>query len=269
MTKKKILLIIPVVCMILLVMLMITALKKCTGNSIRETEIIENISVDYTELTRTDDRYYYEDEHYGSRFGIDVSTFQGDIDWKKVRDDGVEFAFIRIGRRGATTGLIYEDDEFEKNYQGAKENGIEVGVYFFSQAISEKEAREEAEWVVKQLKGKQIDLPVVYDLEEVYLEDETPRTEGISPETATKNASTFLETIEKKHYKGMLYTSLYWSEYYYDMDRFITYPIWYAQYENDVPELDLPISIWQYSSQGIVDGISEKTDLNIMFIRKD
>ena len=269
MTKKKILLIIPVVLMILLVMLMITALKKCTGNSSGKPEVIENVQADYTKLQTEGGRYRYEDEHFKSCFGIDVSTFQGDIDWKKVKEDGVDFVFIRIGRRGATTGLIYEDDEFDKNYQGASENGIRIGVYFFSQAISEKEAREEAEWVVKQLKGKQIDLPVVYDLEEVYLEDETPRTEGISPETATKNALAFLETIEKNRYSGMLYTSLYWSDYYYDMERFGGYPIWFAQYENDVPELDLPISIWQYSSQGVIDGIDEKTDLNIMFIRKD
>lgn len=269
MTKKKILLIIPVLVMILLVMLMITALKKCTGSNVHEPQIIENISVDYTELIKTDDRYYYEDEYYSSLFGIDVSTFQGDIDWKKVKEDGVEFVFIRIGRRGATTGLIYEDDEFEKNYQGASENGIRIGVYFFSQAISAEEAKEEAQWVVKQLKSKPIDLPVVYDLEEVYLEDETPRTEGISPQTATENALAFLKTIEKNHYTGMLYTSLYWSDYYYGMDSLGAYPIWYAQYNSDVPELDLPISIWQYSNQGIIDGIDEKTDLNIMFIRKD
>ena len=269
MTKKKLLLIIPIVFMILLVMLMITVLKKCTGNVADKPEVIENVQVDYTKLQIEDDRYRYEDEHYESCFGIDVSTFQGDIDWKKVKDDGVDFVFIRIGRRGATTGLIYEDDEFEKNYKGASENGIRIGVYFFSQAITEKEAKEEAEWVVKQLKGKQIDLPVVYDLEEVYLEDETPRTEGINPETATKNALSFLETIEKNHYAGMLYTSLYWSEYYYDMDSLGAYPVWYAQYDSDAPQLDLPISIWQYSNQGIIDGIDEKTDLNIMFLRKD
>ena len=269
MTKKKILLIIPVILMIVLVMGLITILKKCTGNTIGEPEIIENIQIDYTKLQKIDDRYIYEDEHYSSCFGIDVSTFQGDIDWKKVKEDGVEFVFIRIGRRGATTGLIYEDDEFEKNYKGAKENGIKIGVYFFSQAITEKEAKEEAQWVVKQLKGKEIDLPVVYDLEEVYLEDETPRTDSITGETATKNALAFLETIEKNHHTGMLYTSLYWSEYYYDMEQLSSYPIWYAQYGSDVPELDIPISIGQYSNQGSIDGISEKTDLNIRFIRKD
>ena len=269
MTKKKILLILPVAMMIVLVMLMITILKGCTGRSVHEPEIIENISVDYSELVRNGDRFIYEDENYDGCFGIDVSTFQGDIDWKKVSEDGVEFVFIRIGRRGATTGLIYEDDEFEQNYRGAKENGIRIGVYFFSQAISPEEAKEEAGWVVKQLKGKQIDLPVVYDLEEVYLEDETPRTDGLTGEMATENALAFLETIEKSHYEGMLYTSLYWADYFYDMDRLGAYPIWYAQYDSDVPELDRPISIWQYSSQGIIDGIDEKTDLNIMFIRKD
>lgn len=263
------LLIIPVLIMILLVMLLITVLKKCTGNDTYQPEIVENIRVDYSELMKTDERYHYEDQYYSSCFGIDVSTFQGDINWKKVKEDGVEFVFIRIGRRGATTGLIYEDDEFEQNYQGAKENDIKVGVYFFSQAISPAEAKEEAKWVVKHLKGKQIDLPVVYDLEEVYLEDETPRTYNMTGETATENALTFLETIEKNHYEGMLYTSLYWADYYYDMERLNDYPIWYAQYDSDIPELDRPISIWQYSSNGTIEGIEEKTDLNIMFIRKD
>ena len=105
------------------------------------TEYVEEI--DFSAIRSISGKYSYEDENYTSLFGIDVSEFQEKINWKKVKEDGVEFAYIRMGRRGATTGLLYEDQMFEENYKGAKENGILTGVYFFSQAKDEKEAQED------------------------------------------------------------------------------------------------------------------------------
>ena len=127
--------------------------------------------IDYKKIESISGKYYYEDEYFTSSFGIDVSSFQKEIDWKKVKEDSVEFAYIRLGRRGATEGQLYMDDAFEKNYKGAKENGIKVGVYFFSQALDRKEILEEVQFVLDALKDKQLDLPIAYDCEEVLLED--------------------------------------------------------------------------------------------------
>ena len=234
-------------------------------------EIIEENEpvIDYSKIEVISGKYYYEDDNFSSSFGIDVSEFQDDIDWKKVKEDGVEFVYLRIGRRGATTGLIYEDGKFLQNYEGVKQNGLKLGVYFFSQAKDEAEALEEAAWVKEHLKGKQIDLPIVYDCEEVILEDEPSRLDGIEKEQHTKNTIAFLEDMKKSGYDVMVYTYLYWADTYYDMEQISKYPIWFAQYDTEVPKLDWPISIWQYSNQGTINGINEPTDLNIMFIRKN
>ena len=228
------------------------------------------IEVDYKKIESISGKYYYEDENFTSSFGIDVAEFQHEIDWKKVKDDGVEFAYIRLGRRGATAGDLYYDDYFEINYKGAKENGLKVGVYFFSQALDENEAIEEANFVLDALKGKQIDLPIAYDCEEVFLEEDLlPRIALLSKEELTKNAITFVEEIIANGYEAIIYTYPYWLTNFYDLNQIKQYPIWYAQYDIKKPEIDCPIMIWQYSNTGTINGISKETDMNIMFIRKE
>ena len=224
--------------------------------------------IDYSKIEVISGKYYYEDERFSSSFGIDVSEFQDKIDWKKVKEDDVEFAYIRIGRRGATTGLLYEDERFEENYKGARDNGIRLGVYFFSQAVDEKEALEEAAWVIEHLKGKEVDLPIVYDCEEVFLEDEKPRLEGLDRKQLTDNTIAFVEEMKKSRYDVMIYTYQYWADTYYEMDRISAYPIWFAQYDTDSPSFEWPFMIWQYSNKGTISGIKGETDLNIMFIQK-
>ena len=249
------------------------AIGKYRKNLLPENEEQETwddeIKADWEKVDRNTERYTYEDENYSSLFGIDVSTFQNEIDWKKVKEDGVDFVFIRIGRRGATTGLLYEDDLFEQNYAGAKENGLKVGVYFFSQAISEKEAREEADWVKKHLSGKQIDFPVVYDCEEVVLENEIPRMAELGKEEITTNAITFAERLSRHRYETIIYTNAYWAEQMYDMERLSDLPVWLAQYDVDVPIFEHPFLIWQYSDSGVINGIEEPVDLNIMLVAKE
>ena len=227
------------------------------------------IAVDYKKIKDVNGKYYYEDEHFKSSFGIDVSSFQNKIDWKKVKDDGVEFAYIRIGRRGATAGSLYPDDEFENNYKGAKDNDLKIGVYFFSQALNEKEAVEEADYLLSLLGDKKIDLPIVYDCEEVFLDDETPRTSKMTKEQFTRNALAFIRHLEEKGYSCMIYTYQYWAENFYDMEQLKDYPLWYAQYDVKEPVFAYPITIWQYSHEGKVNGIEGAADLDIMFIRKD
>ena len=254
--------------MLFLTLILAIITRSRTSHQQMAGEETETIAIDYSKIKDSNGHYSYEDKNYSSSFGIDISEFQENVDWQKVKDCGVEFVFLRIGRRGATTGLLYDDTEFASHYEGARKAGLKVGVYFFSQAINVKEAKEEADFVYDRLKGKKIDFPVVYDLEEVYLENETPRISGLSREEHTANALAFCERLNKKHYDTMIYTYLYWSDTYYDMEQISRYPIWFAQYDTEEPKLEYPISIWQYSKTGRIDGISVPIDFNIMFIRK-
>ena len=224
--------------------------------------------VDYKNIRSISGKYYYEDDYFTSSFGIDVAEFQKTIDWKKVKDDSVEFAYIRLGRRGATQGDLYMDERFEENYKGARENDIKVGVYFFSQALDEKEAIEEAHFVLSALENKPIDLPIAYDLEEVFLEDDlVSRIFLLDKEQLTKNAIAFVNEIKKFGHEAVIYTYPYWLTNFYILDEIKDIPLWYAQYDISKPEIDLPLYMWQYS--GTISGIKEPTDLNIMFIRKE
>jgi len=206
-----------------------------------------------------------ESGHYtypGAAYGIDVSSHQGEIDWQKVKDSGVEFVFLRIGYRGYEQGLLNADTAFEEYYNGAREVGLPVGVYFFSQAIDEREAMEEAYYVLEHIRGKQIDLPIVYDLEDVdYAES---RIEAIDAEQRTNNALAFCQKIEENGRTPMIYTNLSWSETYYDLYRIMNYPLWFAQY-NNLPGLDYEFVVWQYSDHAEIDGIEELVDTNLYF----
>lgn len=231
-------------------------------------DIIKIPKIKYEDIIDDHGKYHYEDDKYLGLFGIDVSEFQEEIDWEKVKESGAEFAFIRLGRRGATTGLLYLDEHFKENHEKASKAGMEIGIYFFSQAINTEEAVEEAHFVIKELRHRKINLPVVYDCEEVYLEDETPRTDGLSKDVFTQNALAFCREIEKAGYEPMIYTYSYWSDTFYDMDKISRYPIWFAQYDVDAPVLQYPISIWQYTNKGKIDGIKGDVDFNIMFTKK-
>ena len=245
------------------------------GERLHKEEEIEEViiesepEIDYTKIENISGQYRYEDDAFLGIFGIDVSEFQEEIDWKKVKEAGVEFVFIRIGRRGATTGMLYDDQRFEENYKGATENDIPVGIYFFSQATTQEEAIEEAKWVKDHLKGRKLDLPIVYDLEEVFFEDEKSRTQDLEKQQLTDNTLAFLKEFENTSYETMIYTYLDWEENKIEMDRLSDYPIWFAQYDIEMPHADHPISIWQYSNKGTVNGIKEPVDMNIMFIRKN
>ena len=146
-----------------------------------ETEINPNVSsneYDNGSFIRDGQILSYEDDGYTSRFGVDVSRHQGAIDWKKAREAGVTFAFIRIGYRGyGKEGTLNLDQRFEENIVNAQKEGIDVGVYFFSQAINEEEAREEAEFVLDALEGYELQLPVVYDPESIL--DAKARTDDV------------------------------------------------------------------------------------------
>ena len=208
----------------------------------------------------------YKDDKYSSRLGVDVSHHQGKIDWEKVKEDGYEFAIIRIGYRGyGTEGTLKLDNRFYENIKDAQRAGLDVGVYFFAQAINEEEALEEAEFVLKHLKGYKLELPVAYDPESI-LYDEA-RTDDVTGEQFTKNAKVFCKRIRKAGYEPMIYSNMLWEAYELDLEKLSDYPIWYADYE-PLPQTPYDFVMWQYTSSGTVDGIKGRVDLNIQFVGK-
>lgn len=211
-------------------------------------------------------RMSYGGEDYSYRLGIDVSHYQGDIDWEKVKAAGVEFVFVRLGYRGyGQDGVLKVDTNFEKNIQGARAAGLDVGVYFFAQAVNEKEAVEEAEFVLEHLMQYNLQMPVVYDPESILHEE--ARTDEVTGEQFTKNTKAFCETIEKSGYEAMIYCNMFWQAFELGLEELAEYPIWYADYE-EYPQTPYRFDIWQYSSEGTVDGIQGNVDLNIQMIKK-
>ncbi len=227
---------------------------------------IEKNPYDPAGFERTGDLLKYEDELFTSRMGIDVSKYQGEIDWKSVREAGIEFAFLRIGYRGyGAAGTINLDQTFRQNIERAQREGIDVGVYFFAQAINEEEAEEEANFVIKHLAEYELQLPVVYDPESI-LEVEA-RTDDVTGEQFTRNTIAFCEAVKAAGYAPMIYCNMLWEAYNLDLEELSEYPIWYADYE-EYPQTPYRYEYWQYSSEGKVRGVTGETDLNIQFIRK-
>lgn len=208
----------------------------------------------------------YEDEKFYSRQGIDVSNHQGYINWEKVKASGIDFAILRIGYRGyAQEGTLNIDKEFKRNIENAQAAGIDIGVYIFSQAINEDEAREEAEFVIKNLEGYNLQLPVVYDPESIL--DAKARTDDVSGEQFTKNTILFCEMISDAGYEPMIYSNMLWEAFQFDMEQLGSYPFWYADYEK-YPQTPYAYEMWQYSNVGRVNGIDGAVDLDIQFIKK-
>ncbi len=201
----------------------------------------------------------YENE---AIFGIDVSYHQKNIDWEAVAASGVEFAMVRAGYRGYETGKISLDEDFHKNVRGALENGIDVGVYFFSQAVTVDEAIEEAEILLAELEGYDITYPVVYDWEIIGVEP--ARTDDVSARTATNCAVAFCEMIKDAGYKPMIYASRRMAYFKFDLSRLKDYDFWLAEY-SDEPTMYYNFDMWQYSCEGQIDGIEGEIDMNICF----
>lgn len=222
---------------------------------------------DWTCLKHTENGITYEgDSNYAIRKGIDVSYHQGEIDWTKVKNAGYEFAFIRCAYRGyGEEGQLNADSMALSNIEGAQAAGLDVGVYVFSQAVNEDEAVEEAEFVLNQLQGRTLELPVVYDPE--LIRDDQARTDSVTGEQFTANTIAFCEWIKNAGYDPMIYSNMVWEADLYDLGKLQAYPIWYADYEQ-VPQTPYEFRFWQYSEKGTVDGISGDVDLNVEFIRR-
>lgn len=205
---------------------------------------------------------YYEDGNLVSQTAVDVSDLQGKIDWERVSEDGIDFAVIRLGRRGYTEGNIYLDDYYYENVSGVQSEGMPFGVYFFSQAITEDEAIEEANFVIKHLSGSGISYPVVFDHEPV--ESADGRANNLSKNELTHITKAFCQKIEDAGYTPMIYGNAF------DMERLNLndlkgIDVWYAEYESSQPTGQFDFAMWQYSSTANVSGINTQADLSILF----
>ena len=196
-----------------------------------------------------------------AKAGIDVSKWNGEIDWDKVKNAGVEFAIIRAGYRGSVTGSLVVDPCFETNIRGAAASGMPVGVYFFTQAINEVEAVEEASAVIRLIQDYSIDYPVFIDTEGA---GGNGRADGLDVETRTLICEAFCRTIENAGYRAGVYGSRNWYNNRLQADRLEQYTIWLAEYRS-VPLYQGYYQMWQYTSKGKVDGISGNVDLNISY----
>lgn len=214
-----------------------------------------------------DERFtlYGRDGSRKSRLGVDVSSHQGKIDWQAAAADGIEFAFIRAGYRGYETGRLAEDSRFIENAEGAYAAGIEVGLYFYSQALTEQEAREEAEYLVSCIEelNAEITLPLVFDWE--LPEGENVRTEELSGEEQTRCCEAFCAAVREAGYEAAYYSSVNTAIFRYDLAALHDETLWLAQY-TDEPDFPYRHDIWQFTCFGKVDGIDTYTDLNLMFI---
>ena len=224
---------------------------------------------DYLEYDKMWNLYYKGDKKYKIRRGIDVSEFQGSIDWDKVKKAGYDFVFVRAGHRMFESGDLQTDSRAVKNIKRAKKAGLDVGVYVFSQAVSESEAREEAQLCLDVIKksGVEITLPVVFDPE--IQTEYIARINYISGEQFTDNAVAFCKKIEKAGFTPAIYTNCSTETDILDMSRLNNAVIWYADY-GIIPESPYRFTFWQYSNTGWVEGIPEgMTDLNVWFVERE
>ena len=192
--------------------------------------------------------------------GIDVSRWNETIDWKKVKESGISFVIIRAGYRGSTQGALIEDKYFKTNIKGANDAGLKVGVYFFSQAISEAEAVEEASMVIDLVKDYKISYPIFIDTEA-----SGGRADGLTKSQRTAVCNAFCKTIENAGYDAGVYTSKSWFTSKLNTSELEKYKIWVAQYASECTYTG-KYDIWQYSDKGSISGIQTKVDLNYSYM---
>ncbi len=228
---------------------------------------VEKHPYDWSHLEWEDDMPSYEDDAYTCRWGVDVSSHDGEIDWEQVKEAGASFAFVRIGYRGyGEAGTLCRDDLGLTNIEKAKEAGLDVGVYFFSQAVSEEEALEEADLALEILDGISLELPVVFDPENI--RDDAARTDTVSGEQFTKNTIAFCDRIREAGYEPMIYCNMTWEAYTLDLEQLSDLKIWYADYESE-PQTPYHFTFWQYSESAKVPGISVNADVDLEFVKKE
>lgn len=195
--------------------------------------------------------------------GIDMSQWQGNVDWKKIKDSGVDFVMLRLGygkgRYGSKSCTM--DSKFKSYVKGAKEAGLPIGIYFYSYAKNPKQAQAEAEYTIEHLEGIDVSFPIAYDIEDAAIVNATNKA------TRTEMARTYMETIKAAGYTPMFYCNQNWYDNYLDADKLKDYEFWYARYTYVEPDRNTyACGMWQATSTQKLSGITENTvDLNFLY----
>ena len=212
-----------------------------------------------------DNKLYYFDANgvqQNATFGIDVSKYQSSIDWEQVKKAGVKFVIIRIGYRGYGSGALVLDPMFEQHFTNARNAGLKVGVYFFSQAVNEEEAREEAMGCAYVLNGRKLDYPIYFDTEASG--GKNGRADGLGVEDRTKCAIAFCEEVKAQGYKPGVYASTLWFRQRVDLSRLTGYSIWNAHY--NVASSPISCDLWQGTCTARIPGYGGQIDVNISYV---
>ena len=223
------------------------------GNKVTGDQVIQGVKYSFTS-----DGILAMDKN--GKIGIDVSKWNGNIDWNAVKNSGVSFVIIRCGYRGSSSGVLVEDPKFKANIAGANAAGLKVGVYFFTQAVNEVEAVEEASMVLSLIKGKGVSYPVFIDTERA-----GGRADSIDKATRTAVCKAFCETIKSGGYTPGVYASKSWYNDNLSYGTLSGYRIWLAQYAS-APSFSNRYDMWQHTEKGTVSGISGKVDMNISYL---
>lgn len=224
---------------------------------------LHNYNLDLLYSTDSGRIYYHDSNYPDACYGIDVSAYQGDIDWQAVSMDNIDFALVRVGFRGyGEEGKLVLDENFKKNIEGAIAAGLDVGAYFFSQAITVEEAEEEANMLINAVQSYNITFPLIYDMEEIVGAD--ARTKNMDKETATAIAAAFCKKISDAGYQPMIYGNTRWLAGRLHLEELKDIPLWFAQYYKK-PLFPYDFDIWQYTHEGSVAGIAGAVDINICF----
>lgn len=221
---------------------------------------------DYTKLEeKAGLKRYMEDGKKTSYVGVNISGETGNVNFASLKAAGVDYVMIRLGSRGYSTGQIALDANFKENIEGAIAEGLGVGVYFYSQAVSQDEAVQEASTVLQNLEPYRANIkyPVAFDME--FVANDKARIDGLNRDDRTAIASAFLETVKAGGYVPMIYGNKEWLIKEVDLGRLQDYDVWLAQ-DAEIPDYPYQYAMWQYTSTGVLNGIKGDAGLNICFI---
>lgn len=238
-----------------------------SSNEVSANAVLENIpknSYEKGSFRKVDGRLeYYRNNMKISSIGIDVSKYQGDIDWEKVKAAGIDFAMVRMGVRGYSSGKVVLDEDYVKNMEGAAAQGISLGIYFYSQAVSTEEAVEEANYAVVAAQNYGITYPIVFYTERI--ENDAARTDHLTPEMLSDCAAAFCDTVRTYGYIPMIRGNKEHFMKNMDLQKIVDYDWWLSDV-TDFSDFPYKYSMWQYADNGKVDGINGNVNLDISFV---
>jgi GH25 family lysozyme M1 (1,4-beta-N-acetylmuramidase) len=219
---------------------------------------------DFTKLVcQSDLMKYYVDGKQISYVGVDISKYQDYVDFNKLKKAGINFVMIRVGARGYGSGQLVLDDYFADNIKRASDAGLQIGVYFSSQAVTEDEALEEADMVLQAIADYKVEYPVAFDMEFVVGDD--ARIDNLSRTEKTSIAKAFLDKIAAAGYNPMIYGNKEWLIKEIDLSKLTEYDVWLSQME-DIPDYPYKFTMWQYKDDASIDGIAGYVNLDISFV---